>query len=84
MAIGAFEARIPKVLRVFELLSVSVEFLQLSALSLCQNDVAGIAVIGLNRAFAVFRFMFAVVAPKTSGPGPVPKIIRVRGPISLH
>ena len=72
------------VARMFELLSLGRQLVQLGAAALCQDGVAGVAVIGFDRPFAVGRLVQAVVAAETTRPVFVADVVRIRLPTSLH
>ena len=70
--------------RMLELQSDRRELVQLDAVTLCQNGMAGIAIAGLHRALAIGGFVLAVMATETAGPILVADIVRVAIPTRVH
>ena len=61
-----------------------VQLLELLAAALGEDDVAGVAIAGLDLRLAVGGFVQAVVTSKTPGLFLVAKIIRIGSPVCFH
>ena len=84
MTVGALVRRVIKVFGMFEFLAAGGELQELRAASLRQDDVAGIAVVGLDCAWAVLGLVLAIVAAETAGPVHVADVIGIILPVGLH
>ena len=82
VTVGAVEVVIAA--GVDELLPAGGELLEFGAGALRQDGMAGVAIVGFDRVFAVVGFMRAVVATETAGPDHVADIVRIAGPIGFH
>lgn len=67
-----------------KLVSFRAEFEEFSSLALSEDDVASVAVVGLDGAFSILRFVFAIVAAKAARPVSVSNIVRIDAPTGLH
>src|ERR1039458_3804403 len=72
------------VTRMFELRSLGRELVQLRAVALRQDRVAGVAVIGFDGTLAVGRLVEAIMAPETPGPVFVADVVRIGLPTGFH
>ena len=61
-----------------------IQLFELLAVALGENDVAGIAIAGLNLRLAVRRFVQAIVAAKTPRPFLVAEIVWIGPPVGFH
>ena len=77
----AVEVRVRRV-HVEEVVSGRAHFLDVHAAAVRENDVAGIAVAGLERALAVRCFLVAVVTAESAGPVLVAEMLGIRAPTS--
>ena len=70
--------------RMLELLAFRRELIQLRAVALGEDCVAGIAIIGLDRPLAIRSFVQTVVTPEAARPIFVADVIRIDFPTGLH
>ena len=68
----------------FKFLTIRSELLEFGAVSLCQDCVARIAIIGLNCPLPVRSLMLSIVTSETSRPIFVAGVFRVDLPTGLH
>ena len=64
--------------------SVSVQFLELFAATLRENEVARVAITRCDRLLAIGRFVSAVMTTETAIPVFVTNIVGMRAPVGLH
>lgn len=64
--------------------TVGIQFLELFAAALREDEMARIAVTGRDRVFAIGGFVIAIMTTETAIPIFVTNIIRVSTPVSLH
>ena len=67
-----------------ELLAFGRELLRFRATALCQDGVAGLAVIGFDGKLAISRLMQAIVAPEAARPVFVADVVGIGAPTGLH
>src|ERR1043165_4648811 len=70
--------------RVFEFLAVGRQQFEIFTAALSENGVAGVAIVGINRVFAIDGFVVAIVASEAAWPIFVANIVGISFPAGLH